>query len=108
MNTEPSYPLNPHVVAAKEPIHIDIKRFYIPDHSIVATCSKCNSEIEHDFGRQYMMYPTLNDVQLVHLYCELCDIMYAVEAKVSIKIKIIKESESACQNSTSPEETAQN
>lgn len=64
---------------------IGVKRFNLP-LVIKAKCPTCNTECEHDFADNYLMYPKINSPEGIGIRCLTCDDYF--NANIVLKIAV--------------------
>jgi len=60
------------ITHSKDPIELDIKRFY-PPFSVYDDCPGCGKEIMACGDGAYIMYPSVNKIEDLTFYCGACE-----------------------------------
>ena len=76
-------------IEAKKGIELGIKRFYLPSVLIKLNCTQCNSEMNRDFGSDFLSYPSTGE-QKEFIYCEKCDTEHQLTINLNITVEYDK------------------
>lgn len=68
------------------PAGTNCKRFYVPGVIVGAECPECGEEVETDLGSEYLSYPSLNAIEIVHLTCPACEEERDLEITIEVPI----------------------
>lgn len=67
---------------------ISVKRFYF-DGKVEIDCPHCGEKVSHDFGRNYLSYPTPGEELEFYFYCNSCEKESLMSGKLeSVKIEV--------------------
>lgn len=65
---------------------LNIKRLYLP--FVYKKKCKCGNDIELNLNNDYLMYPKLNTIEQMSIYCDKCDTQYQVDIQLEVAIVI--------------------
>ena len=80
------------IINKKEPMEIEVKRFYHP-FEIYDECDKCGKEIASWINTDYLSYPELYKPFKINFSCEECDHEWSREIIISMNVKEVTKDE---------------
>lgn len=72
---------------------LDVKRFYLPGIVIEDNCSECNKLVKFDGENDYLSYPNMDELQMIHMYCEDCNHDWSLPVKLEVKVSLTEKIE---------------
>ena len=66
------------------------KRTYLEGAVITKQCD-CGSEMEIDWGSDYLSYPVVGEYDSFSMYCDNCDTEHEEAVKIKIEINLVVE-----------------